>query len=845
MSYADRIKETATTTGTDAFTLAGAVTGFKTFASRLTVGDRVAYCIEGQTPGEWEIGIGTLSGATTLTRTYVSASSNSDALVNFSAGTKNVFVTATASQLVDGLVDPADAGYDIILLIGQSNMAGRGTLDTSVEIADNRVWQFGGKSSDGRYQTIFVGNDPLHNFEYVNTGQMSLGTVACKTYASIRPSNRRVLMVPCANGGTPLYSGAANWSVGGNLYLNAITQANAAITAALLQYPSSRFVGCFWHQGESDALAGVTQSQYQIALTAAIAGYRAGITGAANSWFVIGGMVPEAIAGNPSGYNPIVAAHQATALAVSKCVYVAGPSGYTGDSLHYNAAGCRIMGVRMALAVRTAQQYSAVDVTAPTALSPALVANATPTFVDITMSEAMDTAYTPASSTVTISGHTVSALAYTSATNLRATVSAGFAYGEAARTAAYTSNGTNNLRDAAGNQLANFSGLAITNNVIGAATAVSMSGPSGGVELVASTNFSLGVTPLTGTISGTLVVTPSDGGAGGTFTPTTVSLTTGSPTGTFTYTPASTGAKTISVTNNGGLTNPSNITYTATSGATVPGAPTIGTATFGDTTATFPYTAPGSDGGSAILDYTLYVYRDSDDVLLDTDTGITASPAVNTGRTNGVAVYGKVAARNAIGTGAQSGESNVVTPAAADLRARSGFTMLTEGGSTGAWTYTAAGESGFNAAGAVMNQGRAASSANAAFTYVRQAHTSVSADKFCVCVISGTSPLALAGRVFTFLHDSAGTYTGYAGSGAVTPNGADAPQTAAVGDWVRVRFTSTTSCVFEVSKNSGSSWLLIHTLTGVTTGALNFQLQILGNTPARFGGFVGANLTAN
>ncbi len=839
MSYADRIKETATTTGTGAITLAGAVTGFKTFASRLTVGDRVAYCIESQTPGEWEIGIGTLSGATTLTRTYVSASSNSDALVNFSAGTKNVFVTATASQLVDGLVDPADAGYDIIGLIGQSNMAGRGVLDTSVELADLRVSQFGGRSADARYRTIFSGNDPLHNEESVNTGQMSLGTVACKTYASVRPSNRRVLIVPCSRGGTPLYSGAANWSVGGDLYLNAIAQANAAITAALLQYPNSRFVGFFWHQGESDALAGVSQANYTTALTNTIAGLRAGVTGAANSWFVIGGMVPEAISGNPSGYNPIVAAHQAVATNVSKCAYVAGPSGYTGDNLHYNAAGCRIMGVRMALAVRTAQQYSAVDVTAPTASS-ALVANATPTFVDITMSEAMDTAFTPAFSSVTISGHTVSALAYTSTTNLRATVNA-FVNGEAARTAAYTQLGANNARDLAGNLLANFSGLAITNNVIGAATAVSMSGPSGGVELVASTNFSLGVTPLTGTISGTLVVTPSDGGGGGTFTPTTVNLTTGSPTGTFTYTPASIGAKTISVTNNGGLTNPSNITYTATSSATVPGAPTIGTATAGDTTASVPFTAPGSNGGSVITSYTA---TSSPGGLTGTLTQAGSGTITVNGLTNGTAYTFTVTATNAIGTGAASAASNSVTPAAADLRARSGFTNLTEGGSSGAWTYTGTGGAAFDATGAVMNQGRAASSANAAFTYVRQAAAGPG-DKFTVCVISGTAPLALAGRVFTFLHDSAGVYTGYAGSAAVTPNGADAPQSAAVGDWVRVRFVSTTSCVFEVSKNSGSSWLLLHTLTGVTTGALNFQLQMLGNTPGRYGGFVGANLAAN
>ncbi len=98
-----------------------------------------------------------------------------------------------------------------------------------------------------------------------------------------------------------------------------------------------------------------------------------------------------------------------------------------------------------------------------------------------------------------------------------------------------------------------------------AATAVTLSGPSTGLSGVASSNFTVGAN---GAITGTVVVTPSDGGAGGTFTPTTVSISSGTPTGTFTYTPASAGAKTISVTNNGSLSNPSNITYTVSSPAT-------------------------------------------------------------------------------------------------------------------------------------------------------------------------------------------------------------------------------------------------------------------------------------
>ena len=131
------------------------------------------------------------------------------------------------------------------------------------------------------------------------------------------------------------------------------------------------------------------------------------------------------------------------------------------------------------------------------------------------------------------------------------------------------------------------------------ATAVTMSGPSSGTTGTASTNFSIAAN---GTISGTVIVTPSDAANGGTFTPTTVSISSASPTATFTYTPGSTGAKTISVTNNGSLTNPANITYTsnaaAATAATMSG-PTSGTT--GVASTNFTAGANGGITGTVII----------------------------------------------------------------------------------------------------------------------------------------------------------------------------------------------------------------------------------------------------
>ena len=95
---ADRVQETTTTTGTGTVTLAGATNGYQTFAA-VGDGNSTYYTIAGTS--EWEVGIGTYtSSGTTLSRTTVLSSSNSGSLVNFSAGTKNVFVTYPASVSV-------------------------------------------------------------------------------------------------------------------------------------------------------------------------------------------------------------------------------------------------------------------------------------------------------------------------------------------------------------------------------------------------------------------------------------------------------------------------------------------------------------------------------------------------------------------------------------------------------------------------------------------------------------------------------------------------------------------------------------------------------------------------
>ena len=96
---ADRVQETTNTTGTGAYTLGGAVAGFQTFAAAVSNADTVYYSATDNV--DFEVGLGTYaSSGGTITRTTVFASSNSDAAVNWGAGSKNIFLTYPADKAV-------------------------------------------------------------------------------------------------------------------------------------------------------------------------------------------------------------------------------------------------------------------------------------------------------------------------------------------------------------------------------------------------------------------------------------------------------------------------------------------------------------------------------------------------------------------------------------------------------------------------------------------------------------------------------------------------------------------------------------------------------------------------
>ena len=97
----DRVKESSSTSGTGTIALAGAVQGFETFAAGIGNNNETYYAAYEDGTNNWEVGRGTLDATSAnLARTEVITSSNSDAAVNFTGNTLDVFCTLPASKAV-------------------------------------------------------------------------------------------------------------------------------------------------------------------------------------------------------------------------------------------------------------------------------------------------------------------------------------------------------------------------------------------------------------------------------------------------------------------------------------------------------------------------------------------------------------------------------------------------------------------------------------------------------------------------------------------------------------------------------------------------------------------------
>ncbi|MDD2305505.1 MAG: fibronectin type III domain-containing protein [Prolixibacteraceae bacterium] len=195
------------------------------------------------------------------------------------------------------------------------------------------------------------------------------------------------------------------------------------------------------------------------------------------------------------------------------------------------------------------------------------------------------------------------------------------------------------------------------------ATSFTFTGPSSGNVNSPSANFT--VTP-NNVYTGTITITPTGAGSAG-LSSKVLTFSNSSTAQTFSITPTVAGSITLMPTNNGTLTNPSNLIYNAK--AILPDAPTSVAATAGDASALVTFVAPTNTGGSAITGYTVTSIPAGG---VDTNAGSTSLTHSIGGLTNGTSYTFTVKAINSIGSSVASIASNSITPKTADVITKQG-----------------------------------------------------------------------------------------------------------------------------------------------------------------------------
>jgi hypothetical protein len=216
----------------------------------------------------------------------------------------------------------------LFLLIGQSNMAGRGKVEPQDQEPIARVWKLDQKDEWA------PATDPLH-FDKPKVAGVGIGRSFAKAVAEARP-DAQIGLIPSAFGGTSI----DQWKKGGKLYDEAVRRAKIAMKHGTI-------AGILWHQGESDCGSTEKRAAYPAKLEQLIADLRKDLD-APDAPFVLGqlGAFHDAKVPGNHEMNEILLAfpksHPNTACAES--------TGLTdqGDQTHFDAKSLREFGKRYA-----------------------------------------------------------------------------------------------------------------------------------------------------------------------------------------------------------------------------------------------------------------------------------------------------------------------------------------------------------------------------------------------------------------------------------------------------------------------------------------------------------------
>lgn len=224
---------------------------------------------------------------------------------------------------------PKAENFDLYLLVGQSNMSGRGRVTPADSQPDTRVLVLG---KDGEW---LLQGEPVH-FDTRNAA-VGLGFAFAKRMADHSPGVT-IGLIPCAVGATP----QKRWMPGGDLYEEAVRRAGIA-------QQSGRLRGILWHQGESETGSLVRSKAYGENLAKIVEGFRRDLN-APGVPFVAGElgeflyMKSEERAANAKIVNEQI--NRLPALVPNTAVIPSAGLGHRGDGTHFNAEAQREFGRR-------------------------------------------------------------------------------------------------------------------------------------------------------------------------------------------------------------------------------------------------------------------------------------------------------------------------------------------------------------------------------------------------------------------------------------------------------------------------------------------------------------------
>lgn len=230
---------------------------------------------------------------------------------------------------------PPKEKFHLFLLVGQSNMAGRGVIAPEDQVANPRILML---NAAGAWVPAV---DPLH-FDKPKAVGVGLGRSFALRVAERTPGVT-IGLIPCAVGGSPIDS----WKPGEFYQATQSHPWDDAIKRAQLALGAGELKGILWHQGESDSTRELAPA-YEAKLHDLIARFRRTLR-APNVPFIAGQMGVFAESPWSDAKKQVDQAHRNLATKVPRAAFVRAEGlNHKGDKVHFDAASYREFGRRYA-----------------------------------------------------------------------------------------------------------------------------------------------------------------------------------------------------------------------------------------------------------------------------------------------------------------------------------------------------------------------------------------------------------------------------------------------------------------------------------------------------------------